>query len=86
MSHKNKHQKLIDAFCAFVGGRKAICPNCGSSALRQATVELNKQKHTSFGAFWCEDCRIALMLCCAKLTDETRQDIVDALPDDLKYI
>lgn len=88
MGKKCKRQKLIDALAAFGCGCEATCPKCGRKNFNIGFIELDEQKHTGFGAFWCEDCRIALMLCRANLTDEAmRQNIVvAALPDDLKYI
>ena len=84
---KRQRQKFIDACAAFCGGREATCPKCGSQNFKLACVKLKANNRSGFGAFWCEDCRTALWLCCADLTSkEMRQQIVTDLPDDLKYI
>lgn len=87
MSEGNRRQKLIDALSHFSGGAESACPNCGSHLLKIGYIETDKKEQTGFGAFWCEDCRTALILCRANLkSQEMRNKIIPALPADLKFI
>ena len=84
---KRNHQRMINALCAYAGGHEATCPNCDGHNFNDACVVLKTNDDYGFGAFWCEDCRQALMLCRTDLKDErARKKIVPALPDDLKYV
>lgn len=83
----DKRQKMINALVAFSNEREATCPKCGSHKFKIGYIETNKKEQIGFGAFWCEDCRQAVGLCRANLKKaETRNKIVDALPNNLKYI
>lgn len=87
MARKSRQQKWIYTLCSYLGGHEATCPNCGEHNFKDACVELNPEEHSGFGAFWCEDCRNALMLCRADLSNEhMRKKIVHDLPKDLIYI
>ncbi|MBQ7198940.1 MAG: hypothetical protein IJS29_06735 [Selenomonadaceae bacterium] len=85
MARLNRRQKWLKAFINFIDGEITTCPNCGSHKLKDSYIELGEQR--GWGAFWCEECRVAFWLSRVNLIDETlRQKIVNELPNDLKFI
>lgn len=83
----DKRQKMINSLAAFSNEREAICPHCGGYKFKIGYVETNKKGQMGFGAFWCEECRQALILSRVILTDEkARAKIIPALPKDLNFV
>ena len=87
MARETKRQKWLKEILAFVNKLEPTCPNCGSHNFETGYIELNNKEHLGWGAVWCENCRSAFILSRVILTtEETRQKIVSALPNDLKFI